>query len=54
MKQENKLNDFVVFHADVKRMTDAELEASLRELRALTVKAEQPEHPSTFFRARAA
>ncbi len=54
MNQENKVTEFIVFDANVKKMSDAELEASLRELRALTVKAEQPEHPSTFFRTRAA
>jgi hypothetical protein len=54
MKTETKPNEFIVFNADVKKMSDAELEASLRELRCLTVQDEQPIQLGTFFRARAA
>lgn len=35
MKQELSIKEFVVFNADVKKMTDAELEKTLMELRAM-------------------
>jgi hypothetical protein len=54
MKQETKPNEFVVFNADVKKMSDAELEASLKELRELSMRMKPDEHPQTFFRRRAA
>lgn len=54
MKNETKPNEFIVFNADVKRMSDAELEASLRQLRELTTQEAKAEHPDTFFRTRAA
>jgi len=54
MKNETKPNEFIVFNADVKRMSDAELEASLRQLRELTTQGVKAEHPDTFFRTRAA
>ena len=53
MDQETKTNEFVVFIADVKKLTDAELEASLKELRELTTRM-QPGKAVPLFRRRAA
>lgn len=53
MNQETKNDELVVFIADVKKMTDAELEASLKELRELTAQTQQ-EKPQPLFRRRAA
>lgn len=53
MQATQNIKEFAVFHADVKKMTDAQLEASLKELRdvtnSLTLKQRQPT-----FRRRAA
>lgn len=46
--------EFKVFNSDLKKMTDAELEASLRELREMTHTTQQVEKPQAAFRRRAA
>ncbi len=53
MKQETNTIEFKLFNADLKKMSDAELEASLKELRKLTM-VEKPTHPQPAFRQRAA
>ncbi len=54
MNQETNTVEFKVFNADLKKMSDAELEASLRELREMTHSIQQVEKPQTAFRRRAA
>lgn len=54
MNQETNTVEFKVFNSDLKKMTDAELEASLRELREMTYSNQQIEKPQTAFRRRAA
>ena len=53
MNQEANMNEYKVFNTDVKKMTDAELEASLRELREMTM-FQKPSRPEPTFRRRAA
>jgi hypothetical protein len=53
MNQETNTVEFKLFNADLKKMTDAELEASLKELRELTM-TEKPTHPQPAFHRRAA
>ena len=53
MNQQANINEYKVFKTDVKKMTDAELEASLRELREMTM-IQKPAHPQPAFRQRAA
>mgnify|MGYP001228394534 CR=1 FL=1 len=52
MNQETNTIEFKVFHADLKKMSDAELEASLKELRAITADAKAQENKT--FRRKAA
>ena len=42
MKQATNIKEFKAFNCDIKKMTDAELEASLKELRefTMTIKSE--------------
>ena len=55
MKQDKKVNAFLVFHEDVKKMSNEQLEATLKELRDLTVTiSNQTEKPQSIFRRRAA
>ena len=53
MNQETNTFEFKLFNADLKKMSDAELEASLKELRELSM-IEKPAHPKPAFRQRAA
>lgn len=53
MNQETNTVKFKLFNADLKKMSDAELEASLKELRELTM-VEKPTNPQPAFHRRAA
>lgn len=51
---EKNISKFIAFHGNVKTMTDAELEQSLKELREYAAHV-KPEHQrQSFFRRRAA
>jgi ribosomal protein L29 len=54
MNQETNTVEFKIFNSDLKKMTDAELEASLRKLREMTHSTQQVEKPQATFRRRAA
>lgn len=53
MNQETNTVEFKVFNSDLKKMSDAELEASLRELREMTY-ITPTDKPREAFRRRAA
>lgn len=53
MYQETNIVEFRLFNADLKKMSDAELEASLKELRELTM-IKKPTHLQPALRQRAA
>jgi len=53
MNQETNTVEFKLFNADLKKMSDAELEASLKELREIT-NAESSKQNANYARRRAA